>query len=75
MQNNDKINSIVNLMSEIIDIGDNGVTILKNSVSLLHMSSPTVLAEVHARIDRVISASDDLAWIILMLNREKKSSL
>ena len=68
-----RISNIVECLETIVSVGNEGRSILKNCLSLLHMAAPAEPAGVFSRIERIISASDDLAWIILMVNRAKAS--
>lgn len=74
MENSDaRVSSVVECLESIVGVGKEGVSILKNCLSLLHMAAPAEPAGVFSRIERIVSASDDLAWIILMVGRAKSS--
>lgn len=68
---NVRTSSIISYLSEI---GVEGVeNIIKNCLSLIHSNSPLEGAAVFTKMERIISASDDLGYVILMVNRRKSS--
>lgn len=70
---NERVNEIYSYLSEVIDIGESGKTVIRESLSSIKQISPIDGALLFSKMERIISLSDDLSYIVSSINRKRNS--
>lgn len=68
-----RVRSIYEYMLNVVELSPEEIRLLKNAVHLLHEISPVDRPLIFKKMDDIISASDDLSWLVLVLKRNLDS--
>lgn len=69
--NNDKIERVIDYINSIVNIGDKCNDMIREAIGLIHQTLPVDNAGVFSKLTRFTSASDDLAFVIMSIQKEK----
>lgn len=61
------------VLSKFIDIGDSELEIINTAIGLTHQVTPIDGSQLFARMESVVSISDDLEWIINSITRKRNT--
>lgn len=68
---NERVNEIYNYLLPVIDIGESGKYIIYDSISAIRQISPIDGAQLFSKMEKIISLSDDLSWVVSSINRKR----
>ena len=68
MDQNSKILTISALISKSTDLGESEKKVISECLNIIREISPIDGALIFSKMERIINLSDDLAWIITLLN-------
>ena len=67
---NNKINDLKGFLSGILQFSDAEINVIKMCINYLHEQAPVEIPLIILKTNNLISASDDLAWVCLSVNRK-----
>lgn len=74
MQNiDDRVKAIYEYLLDIQNLSADEIRMLKRAISILHEVSPVDKPLIFKKMDDIVSASDDLYWVILVIRRRLNS--
>lgn len=66
-----RVSNIGEYLKDKVDLSDENIDSIRNAINQIHQASPTEAAGVFSRMERLISASDDLSWVITCIRRKR----
>lgn len=67
----ERVTKILEYLLDNTDIGESGISSIKTSIAIIHETAPTDIPIIFRTMDRIISASENLSWTVLVLRRHK----